>query len=541
MDTLFSYDISNYTTIKFKEFSLIDGPIPNKSKFLHYEFDSFSEEEDEFVKNYGNPLAKVIKEYAKLIVQADENKVSLKIFRGSRLRIQGKVFFKVNKHCDFLTVNRKTGDVYTGSIDNYQKKKSSSKSFQKNSFLFASTTKFFEFLKKVCKPQQHLDAQFQYFEALKIFRRELNLDKYSLGVENISDCLVRNYFDHKKIKYSDNVSVFIKNGVKLKVKQMRLFDSKFVETYMFENDLQGGVIKKALHNCKRLNIALLKYTLNFFGKDWVLQDYDFVLSCLNSKGIYVNTWWDHRDIPKIFSTIFSKLERKRVFKFFRNYVLMEPICDFHTFNDHIRMISELRNLGEHDVSWKTESPSDFADEHFTLVSKLDYYKKGYYKRIYPEYPFRELDTPIKCDGNVYYPVLLTTTDDYIDESSVQSNCVKGYIGNPGSYIVSLRKGSPNSKERATIEFFICKDNNGKIVYKVRQALGRFNEKLDDKVWSDPLTYLGIKFNRILNSKFFEPVKIEKEFKNGKKLVSDTYWDDDGHMKWSSVDITSYYD
>ena len=71
-------------------------------------------------------------------------------------------------------------------------------------------------------------------------------------------------------------------------------------------------------------------------------------------------------------------------------------------------------------------------------------------------------------------------------------------------------------------------------------LGRFNGKLSDE-WNEPIQVLKTIFDSCLQDKRFEPVKIKKVFKNNKELISDTYWDDEGRLKWSSVDVTKYYE
>ena len=135
--------------------------------------------------------------------------------------------------------------------------------------------------------------------------------------------------------------------------------------------------------------------------------------------------------------------------------------------------------------------------------------------------------------------MLRNTNDYIRESSVQNNCVKTYIGNPGSYIVSLRKNDKESDDRATIELYLKKNNDKtNLSFSVRQSLGRFNKPLDIN-WNEPINVLLKRFTGMLNDDRFELVKIEKTFKYSKKLTSDTYWDDDGILKWNSVDITKY--
>jgi len=67
-----------------------------------------------------------------------------------------------------------------------------------------------------------------------------------------------------------------------------------------------------------------------------------------------------------------------------------------------------------------------------------------------------LEIPFEVKGETYYPVLLDNSTNYNQESAIQSNCVKNYVGTSGSVIVSLRKGDRESGVRATIELRLSK-------------------------------------------------------------------------------------
>ena len=51
-----------------------------------------------------------------------------------------------------------------------------------------------------------------------------------------------------------------------------------------------------------------------------------------------------------------------------------------------------------------------------------------------------------------------SSEKYNQESALQSNCVKTYIGKVGSIIISLRDGSNDSNTRATIEYKLTIEN-----------------------------------------------------------------------------------
>ena len=144
MVELFKYNIETYRTVFMKDQTIIsDDKVksPNyshkdgewdmnmvnyeygKKKKLKYNVDYESNLHDDYVKNYGNPLCFIRKDYITLVVESNEDKVSLKIFEGVRLRSAGKSYFMIDKSMEYLTVNKKSGDEYNGSLKHYNKKK----------------------------------------------------------------------------------------------------------------------------------------------------------------------------------------------------------------------------------------------------------------------------------------------------------------------------------------------------------------------------------------------------------------------------------
>lgn len=538
MKEIFKLRHDNYNTSFFKDCSDIrEYDLGIVSPGLHSKFLNFSEGENVYVENYGNPLAELTHEYILLSVTSDENKVSLKLYRGKRYRKVFTTYFRVSTSCEYVTVSKKTGDVYKGKIIDYHKKKKVKKIFYKNDFsntaflpIYANLTSFLSHDKNI------IDIQQKFHQAVSNFFSELKTPWSDILEIPTEDLLLKHYLDSKKIKYPNNYKIFFRDtDYKIKLKEIIKFDKKLVDAYMNKFHLNGKKIKKALHNSERLNIAFFEKVSSIFDVNWVNQDYELILLCLNSKIFVTSIFSDY--YPKVVSE-FTKIEKRRVFSFFKDYVLKLRVCDFNTFMDHLRMIKELKKLGETDISWKSKNIHEFNEEHQILTSKIEYHKKGYYNRIYEEKLLEMIERPIVIEENLYYPILIKNTDEYIRESCVQSNCVKTYIGNPSSYIVSLRKDTINSEERATIEFYLTKEGRDVPYFRIKQALGKFNLPLD-KSWESPIETLMIRFANSFKNKKIQPVKIEKIFQDGRKLISDTYWDERGYLKWSSVDLTHY--
>jgi hypothetical protein len=129
--------------------------------------------------------------------------------------------------------------------------------------------------------------------------------------------------------------------------------------------------------------------------------------------------------------------------------------------------------------------------------------------------------------------LLDSSKNYNDESNFQSNCVKGYIGKPGSLIISVQKGD----ERATVEYRMT--INGRLISTDRiQSLGKFNQKLDNE-WAPVLLKLDQQVLSCVRDERFNTVKLTKECNNGTTLKSDSYWDEQGNLRWTHKAIDSH--
>lgn len=476
--------------------------------------------QEKYIENYGNPLAKVLKTYTMVVVEKEDHKVSMKLFWGFRERRVGNTWFKVVKNVDYITVNLKTGDVYTGYLHNFQKKKKATKKINKNTFisepintfkmklrnlLGSFTTKHYEISMEVISKFMYEIDQREDFEKLDFEKR-----------------LFRYYLNSKGIKYPNNFHLYSKVLIGPKIrKELKKSDKKLVDAYMNHAGLSGKKLKTALHRCTSLNTGLYETAVKLFGTDWVNQEPDFIINVLNSENN------SGRSIPAEFVNVISKEELRRVFRLFKR-VYFDGVLDHYTFMDHIRMYTELKLYGEQDLKWQSDEDdkTSFRTEHLDWSDKLQFYKRGHYNRIYPTRLYDLIERPI---GN-YYPVVLDNSTNYNEESSIQSNCVKTYIGRPASLIVSLRKGSPNSDDRATIEYKIEKIIDYIHCERV-QSLGRFNSKLDEE-WVVPLFKLDEYVLSFVKDEQFDTVKLTKKCFNGTELKSDSYWDEMGTLRWT---------
>ena len=506
----------------------------NKKKQIRAIFNNkgFDELEETYTKNYGNPLYSIQKEHCMIVVERDDDKVSIKCFYGIRKRSVGCSWFKVNKHLFFVTANIRTGDVYNGSLNNYQKKKCQ-KRLKRNFWAGDPINNMKLTVKNYIK---HFNPKSDEYEtaimALSTFMFELD-QRQDFGDLNFSERLYRFYLNKRGIKYPNNFGAFLKTTEKLPIlKDFRKNENKYVETFMAINGITGKKVRKVLHLCTAVNLSVYRIALKFFGEDWINQNEEVLLACLNSPyKPWFSTETNLRDV-------FSLEELKRVFEIFKQAFVKETL-EYSTFFDHIRFYIELKVYGEEDLRWQSsDNKEEFRQEHLDWTDKLQHYKQGTYTRVYPEYIHDIINKPIQVGEDTYYPVLLTNSSVYNQESISQSNCVKGYIGKVGSIIVSLRKNDIESDDRGTVQYVLNKVDDKVFALRV-QNLGRFNGKLGEE-WNEALNHLDNKLYMCVIDKKYENVKLKKECTNGVILHSDSKWDDNGALKWTCENIENGY-
>jgi hypothetical protein len=513
-------------------FELEDGPEPTKKHPL-FIYKKTNKTEEEFITRFADQLYSVTRNNVTIVVERDGDKVAIKLFWGYKHRRPGVAWFKTIKHVEFISVNTKTGDVYVGGIDNYHLKRKSKKRINRNYFIGEPLNNLSLSIRNcIRRVDSNLDVDCTQ-EALEVFIQTIDpIDNF--GVLTNNQRLFKFYLNKRGVKFPNNFHIYTNEWFGPEIKKiLKKTDNRMVDAVMVRNELSGKQIKKALHNCEGLNLPMLTLARNMFNDDWVNQDYELILGCLNSNINYY-------PLPVDFKEFVTNEELKRVFKLFR-HVVIHGTLDAHTFYDHMRFYCDLK-LYEPNIKWMSsdDDKSDFRGEHLDWVDKIQSYREGTYYRKYPDYSYRVISEPIEHGGEVYYPVLLDNSKSYNQESAIQSNCVKTYIGKCGSMIVSLRQGGVDSDVRATIEYKLSYTFVGKIIHVDRvQSLGRFNKKLTEE-WDDVLFKLDRRMLYYVKDENFDTVKIKKVHKSGLELESTSYWRDDGRLVWDKEKIENIW-
>lgn len=500
----------------------ISKPTPRHPLFMHELTDNT---EEIFSENFGNPMWSVQKSYFMVVVEKEEDKVVIKTFSGFKYRRAGVQWFKITKNMEFISVNTKTGDVYVGGIDNYHLKRKCRKRIRRNYFIGEPINTMMSSIKNNLRGDENTTAA---IDSVSVFMNEIDRSD-NFGDLTFSQRLFKFYLNKRGVKFPNNFYVFRDSWYGPDVRKcLKRNNNRMIDALMTHYSISGKQVKKALHNCEYLNLQVYRVAVEMFGYDWLNQDDSLILSCFNFKNSITPP-------PDEFYGYVSNEELKKVFKLFKQVVVNQTL-DSYTFYDHIRIYTELKSFGETDLKWMSsdDSKSKFREEHLDWSDKLEHYRNGTYNRLYPDYSYELIQTPISVGSDVYYPVLLDDSNNYNNESAQQSNCVKTYIGKCSSIIVSLRKGNIDSDERATIEYLLTKPL-GKLNIERVQSLGRFNGRLDEE-WNDILFKLDEVMLYYIKDERFDTVQIKKKCKNGVELNSTSDWNANGRLFWTQNKI-----
>jgi hypothetical protein len=464
--------------------------------------------EEDFVKNYGNPLAFVDVNESKMFIEESEDKISIKIKQYSSNRKVATKYFITRRSTIFITFNYKTKMFYVGRI-NAKKKKVINKTLSVN----PTFVRIRYMIESYCDQLKVNPEEYFMFFIRKIWDK---LDLKSNGKFELKENSFLNY----------TLTYYLVNNIKIPnqwekfsrtfflKKDLKKHKFNFVDTVMSKLNLKGSKVKRLLNEVKRLNLPKMTFLFHLLGidkfnsiSDKVFDEsYDVfylssddVYSCIKEWDCFYPDWYFSQFIIDL-----TDKEKDRIV----NILQIEDGLDMNILCDHLNFKKQLNLLGEN-VKIKFENINDFHKEHEEWSKLLQSYKTGDVERFYGK--IESLSEPIEYNNEVYYPVLLTKTDDFEKESQHQHNCVRTYSEKPHCIIFSVRKGSSDGDERMTIE----------LQYRKRQLINvqeriKYN-RLPDENFSHVGKELLVKANFLYQMEVLKLPKMTKKYPNGRVI------------------------
>jgi hypothetical protein len=506
------------------DLNVVTGRISGTAKHPMFDYLKSSNTEENFVKEFGNPMCTVHLERVTLVVEGDDTKVSIKLFQYMKHRDVGKPYFRKQSQVKFITYKFDKNDLFFGQITNGFKKKKYSSSVRRNFFAsnpFASIEVAFHNVFSPYKKDSEDSAKEILSQALNVFVSKIpNIDVMS-GY-NWDEIFYLNFLKNRNIKVPNNCLVF-RHTIPLPSKRvLKKTGGKLLDSYMLNKGFNGDKLRKVLHEVSFINDQFYKQVENFFGEKFLKhQSTESLKNIFEFKSGY--------QMPGDIETL-TDLEKKNAFKVFEG--MIKSTQNIQTFIDHVNFYVMLKPL--EDIKWKSYDSMTFRREHEDWTDRYSHYTKGSYTRYYDEDFIKGVEQPIYNVNSIeYHPVVLLNSHQYNSESSRQHNCVKTYIDKASSLIVSFRENDIDSDERATIEYMIMKSGEKGFKLKRVQTLGRFNKSLDAK-WDLVIEELDNRINSLVEKSFKLP-KVKVDFKN-QSIISESCFTSGN--EWRTVEWVS---
>ena len=529
-----------YNTVGEIADSILVEPFGLKNKYharesfdgKHYIFTfdkSVNNDKEEFEKNYGNPLCDVTVFRSTFVVEENEDKICLKVFYCGKHRKAGEVFFRKSTKLNYITFNKKTNIFTVGKNTEYHKKRGKGKGsvVRRNSFPISLTTDaYHSFMNGLDDTKTY---NLEITEGINLFLSKIGAEKV-LNYIGLPMSLFGCLLDKQGVKKPDNWRGYYDVYPKPTKKDYKKYGFKMVDAYMKLNNVSSEKIKKVLHKVQNPCFKSIKMLMDIFGRDFILQRPEEELC------IVFNTKSDESPFEPV-NNYFENFGKRDMSNCYQIYLLSKTDHNLstHTFYDHVRFFDVISRYEP--VKWMSKTLKEFNSEHTIWSDKVDFYTTGRYSRQYSNEFVERVSNPIiTSDRITFNPLVLQSSEEYVNESVHQSNCVRTYQNRPSSLIISLRK---EDGERASIEYrpSIGMNENQPVIFKRVQTLGRFNGQLDD-TWDDAISILDNRLKRISNEVWGNPVA---EFvTGGGRKEYNFIFDKNGQLNWehlsNSIDI-----
>lgn len=515
MDLLFKKVITTYNTVVYSDNCEI-GTVKNDDdnifggfevKGIHHKinnrlFEFTDEKSYEYYKT--NQFASVRSETRTLVVEKNNEKITIKYFFSSFGRRRFSKWFKKEKKLEFITYRFKDGAVFYGTMINYHKKRKFGKNLRRFSFGNKDIiNEFQQIIKRFNSYGSRDEINFDELKPIRIFVNNIpGSDKY-LHLST-REQFYRTFLDKNNIKYPNNFMSFVNFYYpSFSKKEVSKHGFKLIDTLMSLRGLKGGKIRKILHNIEDSYYDdNYKIISEFYGEPMVLsQNDDFLIKLFQSQITFHSINIKHK---------LSKKEIKNSFEIVK--LIVNKVIDISTFRDHCKFYNYLKNMEP--IKWESMDLETFNEEHYEWSEKYADYTLGNFERLYPEKFLSHIQKEIPDFSTTFYPVVLIDSKMYNNESAVQNNCVRTYIKRPESVIISVREGSVDSKFRATIEYRVSANDKKELQLERVQTKGKFNNELDREIWGDVLYELDTRVYQTIKSNFFNEYGIRVDHKNG---------------------------
>jgi len=509
-----------------------------------YQSDFFETIKDRQIKrHFNNPFAEIEIFKTERWIKRDGNKIKIKLYHQTKSRRLGGKYFRVSATSTTVSFDLVKGNFLCITYESGRgKRRNPVKHFYSNSFqsLETSLNDIFRsphpnILKRTdFYPSFHKTFSFVPFvsaltKVLGIDPKSASIDIPDFGlsgdkiyVKKFVTEWTRRFVKLKKIKLPNDGYHLLTNYYPTE-RYLKKNDRKLVASILDRLGILSKYTVKLLHKHPDTDLYALFRLCKILGENNTkyLGNINHLIFCKGFRDVHIDVGIKHMLINHIinYGIATTENEKENVVHILNDGWNTRSIRGaVDELSDHFIMMDRLRPYYP-EISLTARKWNTFSAEHSRLSALERNIKKGYSthnifsKEIidYIEKPiestqFQVFDEPVKYIGSiesqeeleklfniqpckairrVYQPVLLRTSEDYIEEGAYMHHCVAGYIDHSRSIIVSLRCG----EERVTCEFY----TDSKKCYQARYYQNQsppehFKEplqKLSDRIMTSP--------------------------------------------------------
>tara|TARA_R110000772_G_scaffold40293_2_gene94349 strand:- start:447 stop:2213 length:1767 start_codon:yes stop_codon:yes gene_type:complete len=502
--------------------------------------------EDEIKKYYGDITKTFSMERVTIVLEKKENSISIKKYHFEKFRKVGKKFFMVRRKISYVTFNFKYKNFYAGEIISKKKKVINKKVYTNNWVRISSILSEIPWLVNQITLEKELSLGLVNYRGdfppahihnrgwellsniTKLFFTDIKnyyginslLEKEQITKQSmdVGKSAFKIYMKVNQFGYPNMWDKFINLNIP---KSLMKKNGSMVESFMKQYDLCGKNIRIILNGYSGYDFSSLIGMYKLLGiNHFNLINVNKFNDLKNKNKVHGEnegalSWINSED----FNYDLDNTEKKHITSIINDDAVTSINDFYNVLKDHLKCKVNLMGYGENSKIRSTTF-REFNEEHYRWSDLIQSYRNGTINRIYSGMMKEEIQKPIFGTYVDYYPVLLINTSDYNQESKKQRNCVRTYIEESNCFIVSLREGSVNSGEMATLEFRYQKNESPNNI----QSLGKFNESLNPK-WNMPIEELQNRINLLWEQNVIVYPTMTKEYPNGKTIERNAIWKD----------------
>jgi len=442
--------------------SRLDGY--DKPKVYKFTVDKIFEDKESYLEEYGNRFAEVDTERVTIVVETEGDKVRLSYYYMNNFRKVGKRFFAkvINRY--YLTYNLKTDNFYLTSaikpLGQRMHRKVTCNNFKmidryvnEPEFIKSGDRPYLKIFLDLIDPENTYSGDPSKFDEalINIFIKRNGIK----GPNHMVSMMKYNYLGKRLLRKSDNNivhSILDYMGIKSKY-FIRLYNK-----FSVDSDYLTYYVKLlGLKYVRTINSEFFRYEHSPYG---YLYNAVKKINFEAAERLYGHVEdYERKNVVKVINDFVKNRHNNKIVsgRFDRNLTGL--------IQDHIDIIRKLRKYDD-TIKFRATTVREFDEEHNNYSSLDSMYRTS--EEVHYMYGKDLIETVNGISNGCEYH-LLKDTNDYIMESTRQSNCVRTYVDKFRSIIISVRKDD----DWVTTEF----NYNGDCI----QKRGRFNENPSDKM------------------------------------------------------------